>query len=143
MVAAGEVDVERRDPASTPRLDMGGDGLGRALGVGGGELAAGVAGAGDEPGAAASPWSGEAQGRDGGDAHRRFGIGHAGDQQVLPDGEADIAIAESRGRLRARPRICAAVILPLASTTPTQLRPGWLLRMHADMGQPVDGRARL
>ena len=50
MMAAGEMDVDRpveRNPRLAPARDL----LGVALGVGGGELAAGIAGAGDEAGA--------------------------------------------------------------------------------------------
>ena len=50
VMAAGEMDVDRRverDARLAPARDL----LGVALGVGGGELAAGIAGAGDEAGA--------------------------------------------------------------------------------------------
>ena len=47
MMAAGEMDVDRRVERN-PRLAPARDLLGMALGVGGGELAAGIAGAGDE-----------------------------------------------------------------------------------------------
>ena len=50
MMATGEMDVDRRierEPRIAPERDL----LGMALGVGGGELAAGIAGAGDEAGA--------------------------------------------------------------------------------------------
>src|SRR5580700_130115 len=50
MVAAGEVDIDRRVDRNA-RLAPGGDVAGVALGVGGREFAAGVAGAGDEAGA--------------------------------------------------------------------------------------------
>src|SRR5262245_55273113 len=47
MMAAGEVDIDRRVECDA-RLAPTGDLLGMALGVGGGKLAAGIAGAGDE-----------------------------------------------------------------------------------------------
>src|SRR5262245_38944821 len=47
MVAAGQMDVDRRVERNA-RLAPAGDLLGMALGVGGGKLAAGIAGAGDE-----------------------------------------------------------------------------------------------
>ena len=50
MVATGQVDIDRRVERHA-RLAPTRDLLGVALGVGGGELAAGVAGAGDEAGA--------------------------------------------------------------------------------------------
>ena len=80
--------------SSTRALAPARDLLGVALGVGGGEPAAGVAGAGDEAGADRARLGGEAERLDGGlgDA-RACRVGHAGDQQVLPDGEADIAVA--------------------------------------------------
>ena len=60
MMAAGEMDVDRRverDPRLAPARDL----LGVALGVGGGELAAGIAGAGDKARADRVGLDGEAE----------------------------------------------------------------------------------
>ena len=97
------------------------------------ELAAGVAGAGDQPGAELEalevrPIALQAaldefrrslrrRRRSAGSARR------SGGYRRRP----------ARARCLARPRICSAVILPTGSTTPTQTLPGWLLRMHADV----------
>ena len=45
-------------------------------------------------------------------------VRNVGDQQVLPDGQADLAVA-AVAAMSARPRICSAVMLPTGSTTPT------------------------
>src|SRR6516225_1144698 len=87
-----EVDVHRAVELQ-PRLAPVRDVLGMALGVGERQTAAGIAGAGDETGANRGRLRRKSQRRD-----RRFDRfdalrGNARDQQVLPDREADIAIA--------------------------------------------------
>ena len=79
-----------RDARLAPARDL----LGVALGVGGRELAAGIAGAGDEAGADRRCLGGEPERLDRGLRQRDLLVRHAGDQQVLPDREADIAVAE-------------------------------------------------
>jgi len=64
------------------------------LGVGGRKLAADIAGAGDKPGADRGRFGGETDGLDGALRQRNLVVGDAGDQQVLPDREPDIAVAE-------------------------------------------------
>ena len=58
---------------------------------------------------------------------------HAGDQQVLPDREPDIAVAQCRARCRRSPCICATVSRPTGTTTPIQLRPSCFCAMNAEM----------
>ena len=112
----GRVELDAR---LAPARDL----LGMALGVGRGEAAAGVAGAGDQAGADRARLGGEAERLD-----RRFGgrdlvRRHAGDQQVLPDRETDIAVAHIlRDRRQARAS-ARAVSLPTGSTTPIQFSP--------------------
>ena len=94
MMAAGEVDVERRvdlDARLAPVADL----VGVTLGIGGREPAAGIAGAGDEPGAdRASPWSTSPSASIAASRASTLAVAHARDQQVLPDRQADIAVAE-------------------------------------------------
>src|SRR5712672_4781407 len=93
VMASGEMDVHRtveREARLAPIRDF----LGVALGVGGREAAADIAGAGDEAGADRARLGGEAERRDGGLGERELVGRHARDQQVLPHGEPDIAVAE-------------------------------------------------
>jgi len=79
-----------RDARFAPARDF----LGMAFGVGGREFAAGVAGTGDEAGTNGVRLDGQTESFDllpGG--RETFGR-NAGDQQVLPNGEPEIAIAE-------------------------------------------------
>ena len=107
MMAAGEMDVDRRverDARLAPARDV----LGVALGVGGCELAAGVAGAGDQAGADRVRLGGEPERLDRGLGACSLLVGDAGDQQVLPDRQPDLAVAEiardrRRGRASVRP----------------------------------------
>ena len=69
-------------------------------------------------------------------------VGDAGEEEVLPDGEADVAVAAFARRVAARPRIWSVVSLPTGSTTPIQLQARLLLRMDAEMGEAVRRRAR-
>ena len=89
-----------------------------------------------------SPWSSSPSASIAASASRDLVVRHAGDQQVLPDGEADIAVAAARARSRRGRASASAVSLPTGSTTPIQLQPGLLLRMHADMGGAVEDRPR-
>ena len=89
----------------------------------GGEAAAGVAGAGDEAGADRARLGREAERLDRGLGERDLVVRHAGDQQVLPDGEADIAVAEIAARSSRARASASPVILPTGSTTPIQFSP--------------------
>ena len=98
MVAAGEVDVDRRVEGNArlaPRCDR----FRGLLGVGGGEAAAGRARAGDEAGADRARPCAEAERRDGDLRLDHARIGNAGDQEVLPHCEPDIAVAETARHL--------------------------------------------
>ena len=134
--AAGQVHVDRRVEGD-PRLHPLGDRHRRVLGVGGRELAAGVAGAGDQAGADAgglrrsgrSP-AGAPRPRRRVRRRRRRSAGSArrsGGYRRRP----------ARARCRPGPRICAAVMRPTGSATPTQTQARLLLRMHADVRLPV------
>ena len=81
------------------------------LGVGGGELAADIAGACDEPGADRIGAGRKSERVDPGLRRRDLVRRHARDDEVLPDGEADVAVAElarhrCRGRASAPPSSC-------------------------------------
>ena len=99
MVAAGEMDIDGLGKGQ-PRLDMGGDLQRMALGVGGGKLAAFAAGACDQPGADRMGRYRQAKNLDGGNGGGDLRIRHPREQQVLPDCQADVAIAELEADLR-------------------------------------------
>ena len=91
--AAGEMDVDRaveRTRVSHQRAIV----LGVALGIGQREPAAGIAGAGDEPGADRIRLGRRDRAPRSPPRRLRLVRRHAGDQQVLPDREADVAVAE-------------------------------------------------
>ena len=93
MMTAGQMNIDRRverNAGFAPARDL----LGVALGVGGGKLAAGIAGAGDEAGADGVGLDGKAERFDALLRLRELLGRHAGDQQILPDREAQIAVAE-------------------------------------------------
>src|SRR5579863_6447133 len=84
MMAAGQVDVDRRvelDARLAPARDL----LGMTLGVGGGELAADVAGAGDQAGADRVGAGREPERLDGADRLPYYRRRDPRDEQVLPD----------------------------------------------------------
>ena len=140
MMAAGEMDVHGRvelDARFAPARDL----LGMPLGVGGGEAAADIAGAGDEAGADRARADREPQRLDAADGAFDLVVRHAGDQKVLPDREPDIAVAERAGD--------AGEAADLVRREPAdrqhhadEVQPLLLLRMHADMGDAIDRRAR-
>ncbi len=70
------------------------DVFGVALGVGGREAATDIAGAGDETGADRGRPGVKSERFDRGFGRRGLVVGHAGDQQILPDRQPDIAVAE-------------------------------------------------
>jgi hypothetical protein len=92
MVAAGEVDVDWHVEGD-PRLDMLGDLERVPLGVGGRELAAAAARAGDEAGADARRARRQPERLDARLRISDIAIRDAGQDEVLPDREPDIAVA--------------------------------------------------
>ena len=128
VVAAGQVDVDRRIERQ-PRLDMRRDRLGRALGVGGGELAALCCRC-RKPArpAAASPWCARPSASMAAIAASRLLVAYAGENAGSARPSAGYRRRRTPARLRASPSICAAVIWPLGSTTPIQLSPGCFCR---------------
>src|SRR5262245_37438237 len=76
-----------------PRLNVLRDTGGRILGIGRGELTAGIAGACDEPGAHGARLPVKADAFNARFGFFYLGLGNARDQQVLPNRQADIAIA--------------------------------------------------
>src|SRR5216684_2918472 len=96
MMAAGQMNIERgvdRYPRLAPVADL----RGMALGIGRRKLAAGVPRAGDQPGADLRRLDRETHRFDGGNGKADILVAHARYQQVLPDREPDIAVAEIAG----------------------------------------------
>src|SRR5262245_56638627 len=83
----GLVDVEAR-------LDVSSNAFGRILGVGGRQLAAGVTGAGHKTCTDGGRFPIETQPLDARLGCPDLRFGNAGDDEVLPNGKADIAIAQ-------------------------------------------------
>jgi hypothetical protein len=98
--AAGDVELDLLIEAGEAILHLGDEPLGEALGLGDGELAELGAGAGD----GAAPEGGdidlEAEGVEGDDQLRGAVVRHVGDEDVLHDGAAELAVAELVGQLR-------------------------------------------
>ena len=123
MMAAGEMDVHRRvelDARLAPARDL----LGMALGVGGGEPAAGVAGAGDQAGADRARLGGKAERLD--RAPRPAATLSAGTPEISRFCQTVSRISPSPRSLRdLRPARASAspVSLPTGSTTPIQFKP--------------------
>ena len=140
MVAAGEMDVERRvdvDARLAPVADLGR----MALGIRGRELAAGIAGAGDQPGADLRGLDREPDLLDRGNGELDILVAHARDQQVLPDRQADIAVAEILRNLGQPPHLLAGDLAERQrDADPVQAL--LLLLVHADMRHAVEGRPR-
>src|SRR5260370_1773528 len=93
MMAAGEMNVERGVDGN-PRLAPVADRGGMALGIGRRKLAAGIAGARDQPGAYLRSLDLEADRFDRRNGKSDILVTHARDQQVLPDRQPNITIAE-------------------------------------------------
>ncbi len=139
VMAAGEMDVHRRverDARLAPRGDL----LGLLLGVRGREAAAGRAGAGDEPGADRSRLRGQPERLDRGFGERDLVVRHAGDQQVLPDREADIAVAQVVRDLREAAHLRDGDLADRKDDA-DPVQPRLLLRAHADMRRAIERRA--
>ena len=142
MVAAGEVDVDRPvelDARLAPARDL----LGVALGVGGGELAAGVAGAGDEAGADRARLGREAELLDRGFRERR--ACSSGTPEISRFCQTVRRISpspRSAGRSRrARASAPASACRPAAPRR-SSCRPVLLLRDARRYGPPVEHRPR-
>src|SRR5206468_11520156 len=105
-------------------------------------LAAAIAGAGDEAGAHHARFPIETGPLDPALSVVDFVVGNSGDEQVLPDGEPDVAVADIPGD---RGEIAHLTGHHLADwqndTDPVQ--PRLFLRVHADMSEPVVRMARL
>ena len=116
--------------------------LGRmALGVGGRELAAGIAGAGDQPGADLRRLDRKPDRFDRRDRKFDILVTHAGDQQVLPDRQADIAVAEILRDFGEAAHLLAGHLAERQRhADPVQAF--LLLLVHADMRHAVEGRTR-
>src|SRR2546429_5008852 len=96
VMASGEMDVDGRvecDAVLAPACDL----LGMPLGIGGGEFAADIARAGNEAGTNRGGADGQAERFDTRLRCRHIARAHPGDDQVLPNGEADVAVAEIAG----------------------------------------------
>src|SRR5262249_16530830 len=144
MMASGEMDVDgaiERDAAFAPARDL----LGVPLGVGGSELATDVAGAGHESRANRVRTGGEAERFDARLRRLHAFRVYAGDDQVLPDREPNVAVAEVAGDLR-EPSHLFGGQLAAREDDAGPIAVGLLLRMHADMGgavEPRSGRERI
>src|SRR6202011_4720371 len=91
VMAAGEMDVHRAvelDPPFAPARDL----LGVPFCIGSRELATDIAGAGDEAGADRARAGRQPESLDGSDRFIEAARRNAGDQQILPDREPDVAI---------------------------------------------------
>ncbi len=97
---------------------MGHDLVAVALRVGIGELAAEGARAGHEAGPHRRGLRVETDGLDGRRDGLDFGVRHAGDQQVLPDGQADVAVAAPPRDLGREPASGRSTAARLSSATP-------------------------
>src|SRR5205807_10073429 len=85
---------------------------------------------------------GEPARRDRGLRQRDLVVRHAGDQQVLPHREADIAVAQVSRDLR-EPAHLRHRDLADRKYDADPVQSGLLLRMRADMGRAIEGAARL
>src|SRR5258705_4564716 len=141
VMTAGEMNVHgpvERDAAFAPAGDL----LGMSFGIGRREFAPGISGARDEPGANGVHVGRETETFD--LCLRRHDLlrRHSGDDQVLPNGEADVAVAEVPGYFGEPAHLSGG---PLADRKPNPppIAVGLLLRMHADMRDAIEWRTRL
>ena len=111
------------------------------LGIGGGKLAADIARAGDEAGANRGGADGQADRFDTRLGRCHICRAHPGDDQVLPDGEADIAVAEIAGDLREPAHLIGGHLADREDDAdPIAF---WLLLcMRADMRSAIERRSR-
>ena len=107
MMAAGQMDVDRcveRNARLAPARDL----LGMALGVGGGELAAGIAGAGDETGADRIGFDGKAERFDRARAASSLSVGTPEISRFCQT-VSRISPSPNSRAMSASPRICATL----------------------------------
>src|ERR1700733_5763851 len=99
VMAAGQMNVDRRverDAGVAPPCDV----LRVALGVGSGTLAAGIAGASDQAGADGVGGNRKAKRLDARRGSGKIFAGDAGEQKILPNREANVAVAQLARNLR-------------------------------------------
>src|SRR5260221_9154630 len=101
-MASGEVNIDRRIDRD-PRLAPGRDLVGVPLGIRSRELAPRIAGAGDEASPQCIRPGAETERVDRRAGRRDLIVRYAGDQEILPDREADIAVAISARHRRDSP----------------------------------------
>src|ERR1700676_1730112 len=140
MMAAGEMNIQRsvdRPPRLAPVPDRGGV----AFGVGRRKFAAGIAGAGDQSGANLRRRGLEAHRFDRRNRKYHILVAHARDQQVLPNRQPDVAVAEILRDLPQSPHPLTRYFAERQyETDPVQSR--LLLLVDADMCHAVECRAR-
>ena len=140
VMAAGQMDVDRRverDAVLAPGSDV----LGMLLGVGGCELAAGISGACDETGAHRARLGRQSERGDAVAGARDVLIRHAGDQQVLPHRQPQVAVAEI-GRDQRQAAHLFDGQLPGGRDNADPVQPRLLLLVHADMRGAAEGGPR-
>src|ERR1700691_6555887 len=98
-MATGQMNIDRRVERYT-RVAREGDLLGMALGVGGGKFAAGIAGARDQAGANGVGGNRKTKRLDARRSGGKIFAGDAGDQKILPNREANFAVAKLARDLR-------------------------------------------
>src|SRR4051812_4125336 len=136
MMAAGEMDVERRvdrHPGLAPVRDL----PGVAFGVGGCKLAASIPGTCDQPCADLRRLYRKADRFNGGDGYSNVFVAHAGYQQVLPDRQPDISIAKIVCDLRQSAHLVTAHLTEL-QRHPDPVQTRLLLLVNADMRGAVE-----
>src|SRR5262249_5356863 len=126
-----------RNARLAPARDL----FGMALGVGGREATAYIARAGDETGADRARAGREPKRFDAADRVLDPVGWYAGDEQVLPDGEADVAVAE-RARDAGEPTHLVRAESADRQHDADPVEPLLRLWVHADMGRAIEGRAR-
>src|SRR5262245_51221282 len=140
VVAPGEMDVHGQiegDAALTPVRDL----FSVPFRVGGGEFAADIARAGNKAGTDRGGADGQADCFDP-RLHRRDVLrAHAGDDQILPNSEADVAVAEIAGNLREFSHLIGSHLADREDHT-DPIAIGLLLCVDAEMSRAIEGRSR-
>ena len=140
VMTAGQVDIDRRLEGHAfvaPRRDL----VGTFLGMGRRKAATGLAGASNQARTERRRCGRKSQYLDGCRDSPNIRVGDTGDQQILPDRETNIAVAEIGGQLRQPADLLRPQVAELQrNADPVQT--GLLLRMHADMRKAVVGRTR-
>src|SRR5215213_8036057 len=141
MMAAGQVDVDRHVEREPRRFDVIGDPERILFGVGRRELAPRRAGAGDEPGADARGLGRQPERRDARLDVRDARVRHAREEEILPDGQAEVAVAAlARDRRDLAHLLGRELADRQHDADPVQ--PRLLLRVHAQMREAVGRGAR-